>query len=185
MNTSDESSSATIGFMTDGSLPRGAFVTDSFGVPDRLLGPHTDEFYACVGRVVTLSALLEERLRVLVRQQVSVTDAPAKLGRMQVSTMIRTGLAQLDAFIDEPSRSLAGKFFARAIWVMEERNHVVHNLWPAQDEGPHLGWRSARGGSDDIVITRSQSDMSNLVMHIVQLLDDCEGLSMRVRPPNC
>jgi len=65
---------------------------------------------------------------------------------------------------------------------MSERNHVVHNLWPAQGQGPLFGWRSAPGESADIVITRSQWDLNDLVLHIVHLLDDCQSLSMRVRP---
>jgi len=180
----DKGASGTIDVMTHGSPSRQALVrTDSFGVPDRLLGPHTDEFYACVGRVVTLSALVEDRLRVLVGQQVGLTVAPAKLAKMDPSTLVRAGLAHMVAFIDEPSRSLADDFFARAKWAMEERNHIVHNLWPAQEAGSLFGWRSARSESGDIVITRSQSDLEDLVLHIVQLLDDCQSLSMRVRLP--
>jgi hypothetical protein len=178
-----EDSSATIGLMTDGSRPCGASATDSFGVPDRLLGPHTDDFYACVGRVVTLSALFEERLRVLVGQQIGVTEAPPKLGGAYASTLIPKGLTHLGAFMDEQASSLAGDFFARAKWVMGERNHVVHSLWPAQTEDPQIGWRTVRGESDDIKINRTQSDLRELVLHIVKLLDDCEKLSMRVRPP--
>jgi hypothetical protein len=179
----DEDSSATIGLMTDASLSRGAIATDSFGVPDRLLGPHTDEFYACVGRVVTLSALFEERVCVLVSQQVGVTQAPPKLGGTNVSTLIRKGLAHVDAFVDEPSRFLADAFFAHAQVAIRERNHIVHNLWPVQAEGPHFGWRSIRGESADIMINRSQSDLRELVLQIVKLLDDCENLSMRVSVP--
>ena len=175
--------SAMIGVMPDPSALGGAPVTDRFGVPDHLLGPHTDEFYGCVGRVVALSALLEDRLRVLVSRQGGVTDGPANLGTMQVFVLIRMGTARMVAFIDEPTRSLAEVFFARALWAMDERNHIVHNLLPAQDDGPHLGWRSAGDESGDIVISRSPSDLSELVLHFVQLLDDCEHLSMRVRPP--
>ncbi len=175
--------SVMIGVMTDRSALGGAPVTDRFGVPDHLLGPHTDEFYACVGRVVALSALLEDRLRVLVQRQVGVTDAPANLGTMQVSVLIRMGTAHMVEFIDDPTRSLAEEFFVRVLWAMDERNDIVHNLWPAHDDGPHLGWRSARDESGDIVISRSPSDLRELVLHFVQLLDDCEHLSMRVRPP--
>jgi hypothetical protein len=105
--------------------------------------------------------------------------------RRYVATLIPEGLAHLGAFTDEQASSLAGDFFARAKWAMRERNHVVHNLWPAQADDPQFGWRTVRGESDDIMINRTQSDLGELVLHIVKLFDDCEKLLMRVRPPTC
>lgn len=88
------------------SLPPGADgQADRFGVPDNLLAPHTDDFYAFVGRVVTLSALLlEDRLLGLVHIQVDGTVPRAKLAATGVSKLIRKGQAHLDSFMDEASR---------------------------------------------------------------------------------
>lgn len=38
---------------------------DSYGVPPNLLGPHPEKVVEAVGRIVTLSALLEDRQRSL------------------------------------------------------------------------------------------------------------------------
>jgi len=171
--------------MSQQPLPPGLRVQiDRFGVPDNLLGPHTDDFYACVGRVVTLSALLENRLLDLVGQQVGRTVPRAKLAAMVVSELIQKGKETLDSYMDEPSRLCGEEFFARAQNTIVERNHIVHSLWPAQAEGLLFAWRPTRRASQpDTKITRSQSDISELVLAIVKLLDDCQRLSMRIRVP--
>ena len=106
----------------------------------------------------------------------------AKLAALVVSELIQKGQATLGSYIDEPSRLRGEEFSARAQDLMVERNHIVHSLWPAQNDGPLYAWRPARRASQpDTEITRSQSDIGELVVAIVQLLDDCQRLSMRIR----
>lgn len=156
--------------------------TDRFGVPDNLMGPHPDDFFGRVGRVVTLSALLENRLLGLVQLQAGPQHPP--LNKLPPSKLIAKGREHLDCFADPTDLVLAKEFFTRAKQAMEKRNDVVHNLWPAQDDGTLFGWRISH--DQPILypaITTEHMELQELVITLVELLADCQSISMRARPP--
>jgi hypothetical protein len=51
----------------DRTASEGWDAPDEFGVPANMLGRHPEEVFAGVGRIVTLSSLLEDRQRVLLQ----------------------------------------------------------------------------------------------------------------------
>ena len=83
---------------------------DSFGIPDDLLGPHPEEFYGAVGRIVTLSALLENGLLALVEKL--KPDAQHSLAKMSAADLVAEGKRHLPRFDDAAQRARAERFFA-------------------------------------------------------------------------
>lgn len=98
---------------------------DEWVIPDRILGPMLDEFFGAVGGVVTLSALLEDRLRVLLQtstfapQTGYARDSPARLIsnlRRYIARLPDDG-ANVAAYLDDIRVAL------------DRRNELVHSLW--------------------------------------------------------
>lgn len=110
--------------------------TDDFGVPLNVMGRHPEEFFSIMGRIVTLSATLEYQVltfyQYLVgRDQSLYTDWPmAKLIRQARKELKRLPAADAE---------LARQWLKEADAIRKERNHYVHNLWPAQGGGQLFG----------------------------------------------
>lgn len=113
--------------------------SDRFGVPHRVLRLH-DDFFGALGRVAALAAIVELRLSDLVvtwGNQQKDTGAPVKRLAGRFDEIVRerraAGLTVRDEMVDA---------VVYAVAVLEERNELLHSLWPAED----LGWRNKRLG---------------------------------------
>lgn len=115
---------------------------DEFGVPRTLLGDHPPQVWGAIGRTVAVAALLENRLLALLQmltlseQSAYATETPTGL-----ITKLR-GLAPAG----DPASAGWDTWLDQAADAFEWRNHVVHNLWPAQPDGRLFGWRLGRNG---------------------------------------
>jgi len=139
---------------------------DGFGVPDSLLGPHPEEFYGAVGRVVCLTALLEDRLLALL---LAIRRAPrSKYVKKPVSGILK----ELRGATGSPSWSGFAGYLDKAEKATAFRNDIAHNLWPAQGDGTLFGHRPDRG--EDGLLGKSQTmtiSMAVIREHIGLLVD--------------
>jgi hypothetical protein len=153
-------------FITDWATP------DQFGVPFNLMGRHPEEFFSMLGRVVTLSASLENHL--LVIYQSLVGAAQNEFTGVPVGKLLkrcRRELHRLDGRPDD--RQLMEDFLAKAEEITERRNHYVHNLWPAQPGGRLFGWRPPReqGVQEAITIESTLEEMNADLASLVEVLE--------------
>ena len=124
--------------LSDEDFMSGWTAPDQFGVPFNLMGHHPEEFFSMLGRIVTLSASLENRLLVFYQSLVGAaqnefTGVPAG----KLLKRCRGELHRLDGRPDD--RQLTEDFLAKAAAITERRSHYVHNLWPAQPGGRLFG----------------------------------------------
>ncbi|GEA82359.1 hypothetical protein [Cellulomonas uda] len=134
---------------------------DPWGVPDRMLGPIPDGFYGAVGRVVTLSALLEDRLRALLQavrhapQTAHAKDAPGRFipELRRQAAKLGPDWARLAGYLDDVDAAL------------ERRNVLVHNLWQSKD-GHFYGHRldrTPKRASATTTLDELHADIAELV----------------------
>lgn len=131
-------------FEEDGSLEEYVAV-DDFGVPSNLLGRHDEALFSMVGRIVMLSATLENRL--LTIYQALKGAAQNEYTNLSMGRLISGSSDELHRLDRRPDhRQMLETFLAEAKAVIERRNHYVHNLWPAQACGTMWGWRPSPDG---------------------------------------
>jgi len=149
-------------------------VRDSFGIPDELLGPHPEEFYGAVGRIVTLSALLENGLLSLVEKLKS--DPQGSLAKLPATDLVVEGRKHLSRFDDAAQRARAESFFADLDGALKQRNDVTHNVWPAQPGGDLFGWRPSRnkviGGDRTQIKPTEMAALRSLIHTLVRLVQE-------------
>ena len=119
----------------------GYFEVDAYGVPGRVLGL-TDEFYGALGRIAALGALVELRMSDIVVQWGRETSDTGVFmqhltGRIEEITKARRKAGQ-----DVPPGLAPAVKTARS--AMDERNQLLHSLWPSEDSG----WRNRRDGTE-------------------------------------
>lgn len=132
---------------------------DEFGVPRTLLGDHPAQVWGAIGRTVAVAAVLENRLVALL-QMLTLS------GQSAYATETPTGLiAKLRGLEPAGDPAWAGwdTWLDQAADAFEWRNHVVHNLWPAQSGGRLFGWRLGRDGKLSKVESTERELMSKLV----------------------
>ena len=116
---------------------------DAYGVPSNLLGRHREDLFSITGRIVMLSATLENRLLSL--YQALMGSAPSEYANVPVGKLIKRCGDELHRLDGRPEhRLLMETFLADAKAIIERRNHYVHNLWPAQAGDKLWGWRPSR-----------------------------------------
>jgi hypothetical protein len=143
---------------------------DRFGIPDSTFGVVPDDFYGLLGRVVALGALVEMRFGDVVGRLTAKTEA--QLAGKQMSQLLdlfdkvakgQTVPDRLPGLRDRTDRA------------MQQRNTLVHSLWPAPRLDEAKGWRgvtpSRRPASGEpIVWTYANEDqMVGLVRELVEL----------------
>lgn len=153
------------GFVTS----RGA--SDQFGVPPNLMGQHPEEFFSILGRIVALSAILENKILVFYqclvgRRQDEHTGLPVG----QLIARAQEDLHRLPA----GDRQLAEEFLLEARAITDRRNDYVHNLWPAQGDGRLFGWRAVskkKAPTASISTEGTLEEMRHDLMRVVYLLE--------------
>lgn len=130
---------------------------DEFELPASILGPLPDWFYPALGRVVAVSALLENKAQVLAETlahspQDSLTmTSVAKLRKIAISAAIRIDSANAGSVQStvDPISAPVSEFFDEVVRLLDRRNGVVHAIWPAQPGEQQFGWRPRRTHHDD------------------------------------
>jgi hypothetical protein len=149
-----------------------AVIVDDYGVPSNLMGTHHKDFFALLGRIVALSASLENH--VLVIYQSLVGAAQNECTNVPVGKLLERCRKELHRLEGRPSdRQLVEIFLSKAEAIIERRNHYVHNLWPAQPGGRLFGWRPPRekGAQEAITVEATLPEMHNDLASLVDLLD--------------
>jgi hypothetical protein len=147
--------------------------SDSFDIPDGMLGQHPEEVYGAVGRIVLLSALLENGLQTLVEKLKPTSQSSLS----SVSALAAEGRKHLPRFDDPSQRARAESFFADVDGALKERNDVAHNVWPAQPGRELFGWRPSRDkviGADRTQIKPTDmAALRSLIKTLVRLIQEC------------
>jgi hypothetical protein len=144
---------------------RGA--SDAFGVPLNIVGRHPEDFYSIMGRIITLSATLENQILVFYqylvgRDQTAYTDWPmAKLIRAARKEVKRLPSADGD---------LARQWLRDADAFRKIRNEYVHSLWPAQSGGRLFGWSPSNNEKSVVTIEKTMDDMRADLDSLIELL---------------
>lgn len=148
---------------------------DTFGVPPNIMGRHPGEFFSILGRIVSLAAILENKI--LSFYQYLVGRSQAEHSELSVSEHIAKSLNELQR-LKELNRLPQGEVELAQQWLLEakaltrRRNDYVHSLWPAQGGGQLFGWRvlRAKGGVVESV-KLTQDDMRSDLNRLVALLE--------------
>jgi hypothetical protein len=152
-------------FVTDRVTP------DRFGVPPNLMGRHPEEFFSILGRIVSLAAILENKI--LVFYQYLVGRRQDEHTGLFVGQLIANALQELHR-LPQADRELAEEFLLEAKAITDKRNHYVHNLWPAQGDGRLFGWRAVskkRAETASITTEGTLDEMRDDLMRLVDLLE--------------
>lgn len=155
-------------------------IVDEWGVPTMFFGPHSEAFWGGMGRVATLSALLEDRLIALLaslRRQAFDAAPPPGLGALlsQLGAEYRAR-AEITAWVD------FGEYLARVRRCVTYRNDLVHSLWPVQPGGRILfghrlrsvprDHRTADGPvAERRLVTTTMDELQSVVTELVALAD--------------
>lgn len=142
---------------------------DSYSLPIGILGHHPDEFYGAVGRIVCVSAVLEDQITSIRHALAHVEQG--RFTHEPVSTQIFTA-RQLSGGLRPPGPDLVDAFLSRAEVAFAKRNELVHSSFPSQPSGKLIGHRPARSkkvtdGTADIV----ETSVDKLKLFIGELAD--------------
>ena len=147
--------------------------TDSFNLSDGVLGPHPDEFYGAVGRIVCVFAVIEQQLSAMRHtleqvEQDKFTQQPAS-SQTKVARRLSNDLPAEDG-------DRVRQFLDRADLLLSKRNGIVHSSVPAQAGGRLWGHRSPRsktntGGRSEFVET-TVAELKEFVSELSKLAED-------------
>lgn len=115
---------------------------DEFGVPSNILGPHPEEFFSLMGRIVTLAAALENNVRTFCEYLAGVPQG--SLANDAFKSVITNARNDLDRLTAADARTAAEDFLRRAEEAILKRHIYVHSLWPAQGGDRLFGWKLPR-----------------------------------------
>ncbi|WP_030484450.1 hypothetical protein [Nocardioides aequoreus] len=155
---------------------------DSYGIPDQLFGQVPGQFYAVVGRVTMLGALLEQRLLELLW---AVDDGPPSLhAGKPVSQLMRFIEERLASQPDDLCAD-AREVLSSVSLVLEDRNAIVHSLWPEPTLKIAFSWRprtlkrraTAQEGMQGEFVTRQ--DLRAVISKLVLVNEQTTALAQR------
>lgn len=155
---------------------------DGYGIPDQFFGPVPGQFYAVVGRVTMLGALLEQRLLELLW---AVDDGPQALHAGKPVTQL---LKMIEGrLVSQPDdvRANAHEVLAGVRSALEDRNAIVHSLWPEPSLKIAFRWRprtlNRRDAPADWMqgefVTRK--DLRRVISQLVAVNDEIYALTQR------
>jgi hypothetical protein len=149
--------------------------TDAYGVPLNIMGRHPEEFFSILGRIVSLTATLENKI--LSFYQYLVGRSQSEHSELKVSQHIAKSLKELQRLkqlerLPQGEVKLAEQWLVEAKAITGRRNDYVHSLWPAQGDGKLFGWRvlQRKGGVVEVV-ELTQDDMRNDLNRLIALLE--------------
>lgn len=143
---------------------------DQFGVPPNLMGQHPEAFFSILGRMVALTAVLENKI--LVFYQYLVGRSQDEHTGLSVGQLITKSLEEIHQ-LPTGDRQYAEGFLLEAKAITEKRNDYVHNLWPAQGGGRLFGWRAVskkKTPTASITTEGTLEEMRYDLLRLVELL---------------
>lgn len=143
-----------------------------------MFGQVPDDFYGLIGRVALVATLLEDRVLGLLWALDNEPQATyAGLAATRLAPMIRQR-------VERHADALGGALVAdiesalvQALGVLEDRNALVHSLWPQPTMEKAQGWRPKRvskgaGGGSKIVWTETSKDnLQRCLAELVRMND--------------
>jgi len=149
--------------------------TDAYGVPFNIMGRPPEEFFSMLGRIVSLAAILENKI--LSFYQYLVGRSQTAHTELSVSQHIAKSLQELHR-LKQLERLAQGEVELAEQWLLEakaitrRRNDYVHSLWPAQGGGTLFGRRVLqRNGGVVESVELTQDDMRNDLNRLTALLE--------------
>ena len=156
-------------------LAIGVSGTDAYGVPLNIMGRHPEEFFSTLGRIVSLAAILENKI--LAFYQYLVGRSQTEQSELSVSRHVAKSLKELRRLkelgrLPQSEVELAEQWLLDARAMTRRRNDYVHSLWPAQGDGKLFGWRVLqRNGGVVEFLELTPDDMRNDLNRLVALLE--------------
>ena len=152
-------------------LARARARTDRFGVPHTLMGLHDEDFFALLGRIVPLCALLESHL-LAVRQGLT-RSGQHEHTRRPASKLIELSEDELVTLTDDADRHIVVSFLRSAAELMERRNDYIYSLWPAQGSERLFAWRPSRDPTEQAALTLETNleEMEAYLASLISVLD--------------
>lgn len=156
---------------------------DRFGVPDNMFGPMPEDFYAAVGRVVLIAALLDVKLADLLNtlDRVPQTTHAGKHGAELVKSALKS-LESTHPALRDPGEAV----LVEARDALDRRNDVVHNVWTAPTSDTAYGWRAVHRSKRSephqphIGTTMALADLSDFIRRLVRLVPQIDDLRQQV-----
>lgn len=147
----------------------GYAATDAYGVPLNIMGNRSEEFFAAMGRIVGLGAILENKILGFVQYLVG-RDQQAHT-KPSVARLIDMALKELHR-LPQTDRKFADEFLAEAKAITTRRNDYVHNQWQAKGSGRFYGWRiPMKTGATAVDMVITLDDMRADIARLVALLE--------------
>lgn len=140
---------------------------DEFGVPLRLFGPHPEPVWGAIGRTVSVSALLEDRLITLLQRL--GPEPPAVYAKPRPTGLVKA-LRDVMPGDDEAWDGFA-TWLDDVAAAFEWRNDVVHNLWPAQPGERFFGHRIDPKTGERRVTETTTDELPRRLRELVGLLE--------------
>ena len=152
---------------------------DTYGIPENMFGQVPEVFFGMLGRVVMVASMLELRLLDLLTEldQARQDEHAGKSG----AALIVSCRNRLDGYDPIFAASAAG-VLDRARGVLDDRNAVVHSLWPHPGADSSYGWRPITRNKRDSPgqpygsITLNGSQLRDLIAAIAALVRDVDRL---------
>ena len=147
--------------------------TDDFNLSERVLGPHPDEFYGAVGRIVCVCGVVEQQLSAM-RHALGQIEHD-KFNQQPASSQSKIS-RQLSHELPPEDGERVRQFLDRADLLLAKRNSIVHSSFPAQGDGRLWGHRSARNraitdGSVETLVT-TMPELKEFVAELSNLAED-------------
>ncbi len=159
---------------------------DEYGIPSNYFGVKQEEFYGIVGRVVMLASLVELRLLYLLHALDPETGRDVHAGKPGAALikLCRQHLSGLPTQLARDGVDLV----SQVATTLEERNTVVHSLWPSPGMDKLYRWRPAPKGkrtsptSYTVGDETSEAELRSLIEQLARLVEDLGRLRERAHP---
>jgi hypothetical protein len=142
---------------------------DAYGVPLNIMGNRSEEFFAAMGRIVGLGAILENKILGFLQYLIG-RDQQAHT-ELSVSRLIDMALKELHRLPDA-DREFAEAFLVDARAITLARNDYVHNQWQAKGDDTFYGWRiPMKKGATPVEMSVTLNDLRADIGRLVALLE--------------
>lgn len=133
----------------------GWFEEDAFGVPGRMLNL-SDDFYAALGRVAAIGALVDLKMSDLIRAWTKSDEISGQALRYQLEQFEQLRKERSDV----PDRLIDA--VAEIDAAMKQRHTLIHGIWP----GETIGWLNVARKVRKRKVVRPAGSMPNEVVGV-------------------
>lgn len=134
------------------------------------MGRHSDEFFGAIGRIVCVSAVLEDKVTTL--RHTLANAEQGRYTRQNVSSQIKTArIVARDR--PEPAAETIAAYLDKVEAAFRRRNDLVHSSFPAQPDGRIWGHRPTR---DKDVTDGTADTVETTIDDLRQFIQTLSGL---------